>query len=477
MFATPDSSYFVGSVAGGVLHFFRVPPPPGTTNQGVVFQRTLQTLASGEELIATFQLGNSSNVRKRVSVLIHNDNFSDLMLCAFWLAPQTPLRQYRMRGFTTQAWTATTLAFYAATPGTNGGNYLLDNVTLEHAPSGAAGETDCTDPNAPGPVSIDGGNNFLFNGDFSSGAPAPWILFGSIVGSISPGGVMSFYRATAASSAVLQPTGLPIPANQIVTVTLLMGNTSTSRRRVTLLAHDVDFSDSFVCTFWLPGGQPLTEYRIRGYTTRAWANATFSVYPVQVTQPNAGLFLLDDVVLRNTPAQFTVGTECDDPTSPQMLMTPAAADSVVSIPLGAPASPVISGSVRGQATSIDMTSRSETSDASSPVLERRARRDAGETAIPWEAEIDLRLSTAATLVFESRLDAWDPGPDIQVSVDGADWMAIGVLAPEEASQPVAVDLAAFVGHVVRIRLAFDARTLANPGARFWPLGVRLVQVR
>ena len=43
-------------------------------------------MAANQILTATFQLGNSSGVRKRVTVILHDSDFCDLSACTFWLA-------------------------------------------------------------------------------------------------------------------------------------------------------------------------------------------------------------------------------------------------------------------------------------------------------------------------------------------------------------------------------------------------------
>ncbi len=60
-------------------------------------------MAAGEILTAHLDLGNSSGVRKRVTVLLHDLDFGDLSACTFWLAPGQPLSSYAMRTFATQA--------------------------------------------------------------------------------------------------------------------------------------------------------------------------------------------------------------------------------------------------------------------------------------------------------------------------------------------------------------------------------------
>ena len=90
-FATPDPSYLEGGVSGGVFQFNRVAPPADTSNQAVVFQETGVPLTAGAPIQAQFDLGNSSSVRKRMSVLLIESDFSDISVCTFWLPPGSPL--------------------------------------------------------------------------------------------------------------------------------------------------------------------------------------------------------------------------------------------------------------------------------------------------------------------------------------------------------------------------------------------------
>ena len=95
----------------------RDPPPPGTTNQAVAYQETGVSVPASAPLHASFDLANTSSVRKRISVLILDFDFSDLSVCTFWLPPLgSDLIPYVVRTRTTKAWTNATIAFYAASP-------------------------------------------------------------------------------------------------------------------------------------------------------------------------------------------------------------------------------------------------------------------------------------------------------------------------------------------------------------------------
>jgi glucose/arabinose dehydrogenase len=312
-FATPDASYFVGGVVNGVLEFYRQPPPPGTTNQALIFQRTGVALPPGTRFAAEFYLGNSSTVRKRIAVLLSDFDFNDVAVCSFWLLPETPLKVHRMRSHTIQAWANATISFYAATPGSDGGVYQIDNVSWG-LDSGVSDErTECFDLAVPLPPGGVPGPDLLVNGSFASGL-APWSEFFQITSQIA-GGVYEFYRPAGQPAGVLlQATGVGVIANSILTATLELGNSSSVRKRVTVILHSLDFTDLQACTFWLAPGQPLMTYQVRTYATQAWTNATLSVYPATVGTEQ--WIRLDNVTFRETPDQPISGTECIEPVTP-----------------------------------------------------------------------------------------------------------------------------------------------------------------
>jgi Tol biopolymer transport system component len=308
-FATPSSDYIQAVVANGVLEFNRVAPPPGTSNQAVAFQQTGVALPASSAIELGVSIGNSSTSRRRISVLLHDQDFSDLSVCTFWLEPGAPLRRYRIQTHTTRAWTGATVSFYAATHGTDGA-YRLDDITLLPVPGNSVGRTYCFDPTVPVPPGGATSANLLTNGDFSLGL-APWGLFGQIVSQINAG-VFEFYRPPGTpSGVVLQASGDAMPAGQIFVAQMQLGNSSDVRKRVTILAHDGDFTDLAACTFWLPPAAPMQFYAVRSFTTKAWTNATVSVYPATV-----GLeqwIRLDSAALVTAPALAIVGTECLEP--------------------------------------------------------------------------------------------------------------------------------------------------------------------
>lgn len=308
LWATPDQSYMVSSVVNGVFEFHRLAPPPGTLNQATIFQETGVALASHTPVVSQFDLGNSSAVRKRVSVLMLDSNFSDLAVCTFWLEPNAPMRTYGMRTHSNRIWANAALYFYAASTGANGGNYQLDNVSMSAGPaSQSISQTDCLDPMKPAPVGLPAGPDMIVNGSFASGL-SPWGVFGQINHRLA-NAVFEFQRPPGTpAGVVLQPTGTAVAAGQIVTATFDLGNSSAVRKRVTVLLHDNDFSDLTACTFYMAPGQPLLPFSIQSFATKAWANATLSVYPATVGPEQ--WFRLDNGTLRVTPAAPTSGTNC-----------------------------------------------------------------------------------------------------------------------------------------------------------------------
>jgi hypothetical protein len=170
--------------------------------------------------------------------------------------------------------------------------------------------TECVDPTRPAPPGGPDGPTLLVNGDFAAGLP-PWGLFGQISGQVI-GDAFWFQRlAGTPAGVVLQPTGQTAPAGEIVTATFELGSSYAVRRRVTVLVHDDDFTDLAACTFWLDPGQASQQYEMRMFTTKAWTNVTFSVYPVTVD--TSGFLRLDNVTLRRTPGVTFSGTDCVEP--------------------------------------------------------------------------------------------------------------------------------------------------------------------
>ena len=456
-FATPDMTYIQHNVTGEVLHFYRNPPPPGTANQAVAYQQTGVPLATNVPLIAAFDLGNSSSVRKRISVLLHDSDFSDIAVCTFWLPANSALTRYGMTAHTTKPWTNLTIAFYAASAGSNGGSYRIDNVSVRYAPGGSTTETLCDDPLAPAPTGGLDSETMLVNGDFGSGAVTPgWALFGQISGSVQ-GGVFQFTKLFGAPSGViLQLTGQPVSVNELLTATFQLGNTSAERKRVTVILHDSNFADLSACTFWLAPGQPLSSYVYRTYATQAWANATLSVYgaTVGVAQET----LLDNVTFRRTPSAEIGGTECIEPNSPLQAPLSGAARRALRDRMNALLTP-------GPTTTTLPRSAPSTLPSALP-----AALPAAPASFELEQTIDLTSVTRAWLQLDSWLPSAGSHAEIQVTADGVTWDAITIAGDADDWTPLEIDLSAYAGQTIRVRFVFEGP--ATPGWRLRAVKIR-----
>jgi hypothetical protein len=429
-FDNPAGSGQHNSAAGGVFEWNR---PGNSSTQSVIFQTTARPVSG--PLTAQFDLANSGTSRKRVSVLLIDADFSDIAVCTFWLEPATPLRVYRMRAHTNKPWANAAIYFYASTTGdaaTTGGYLRLDNVSMSHDPAGSNLRTECVDPTSPFPPGGPNGPDLLVNGSFSSPLEAPWGTFGQITGAVN-NGVFEFLKLPGTpAGVVLQSTTLGMAVNQFLMAELDFGNSSAVRKRVTVIVHDGDFSDLAACTFWLPPGLPLSTYQVRLRATKAWTNATLSIYPG--TNGLEQWIRLDNVSLRRTPGLDINGTECLEPA--EILVPPSFAGSAQSV-RGAPATS------SGQ-PEVDTTVREWTT-----VVDGR-----GATILRRRPPIELDAASGATLAFTSSITGGAGVAEVQVSLDGLTWMTLAYVPPDADETDVAVDLSAFAGSRVWVQFAY-----------------------
>ncbi len=313
-FAAPAATDIVYAVNGGVLEFYRQP----ASESAVIFQPTGYPAATGTGLDAEIDIGNASGVRKRITLLIHDADFSDLQVCTFWLPPNAPMQTYRMTARTSEAWSNVTLSIYASS-NDGAAAYRVDNAALKLILTPTSSRTLCFDPNAPPAALQPDGAEWLANGDFSAGL-ANWAQFFNINMQIS-GGVLEFQGTGVPAGVVFQETTQSASSGTIIEARFDIGS-SAPRRRVTVLLRDADFSDLQVCTFWLPPNAALSSYVMRAYTTEAWTGASISFYPS--TLGTNGWYRVDNVSFRARPSLTIIGTECYPPgTAPADLGLPA----------------------------------------------------------------------------------------------------------------------------------------------------------
>jgi hypothetical protein len=456
----PDSG-MTWQVTNGVFEFQR------SGSQAVVFQNTGQALAAGAPLLATFQLGNTDTVRKRVSVLLHDADFLDLHVCTFWLPPNLPLTAYGMRTHTTKAWANLTISIYAATVGT-GGFYRVDNVSVQYSPTVAPDRTDCLDPlTAVAPGGPDSAT-MLTNGSFTSGL-APWTTFGQIQWQVQ-GGVFEFIKlAGTPAGLVKQSTGQAVIAGERVTATFELGNSSGVRKRVTAILHDDSFADLSACTFWLAPGQPLSPYVYRAYATQNWTNATLSIYPATVGAEQWIRF--DNATMKRTPSATISGTECLEPgASPGAgAWTPDAVTAQVPAPVpssvgGTPPpreTPAAGDVDTGRA--VDVGDEDWVADGFVRDADRAIGRaswiatsaEGGRPTLTRAIGADVGGSARATLRFESWLSAAVGRASIQVSDDdGVTWTPVAAIDASDTWESFVIDLG-YVRPGTHVRFVWD----------------------
>lgn len=204
------------------------------------------------------------------------------------------------------------------------------------------------------PAAAQDSPNYITNGDFSGAVtnnlPSGWSVFGApISASIQyrvVSGVFEFYRQTDATQAVvLQDTNVTLPQFARLEISMDIGNSSSLRKRVTILVHDEDFTDLQVCTFWLAPNTALQTRVMRTYTTEAWTSATLSIY--SSSNDNVGYTRIDNVSMKQRPTMPLVGTECYEPGA--TLPNPAPSDAELQqllptlIPTATPYFPYVDG--------------------------------------------------------------------------------------------------------------------------------------
>ena len=455
-FASPNQGDLVASVNMGVLSFYRAAEPAGPGHQAVILQPTGAAVAAHSPIAVQFDMGNSGPSRKRITVLLHDLDFSDLHVCSFWIAPNSPMRTYVMRTFTTKFWGNATVSFYAATEGFDGGYYMLDNVSIFQQQGQATDRTDCSDPAAPAGVAQADGPEMVSNGGFDSFLSS-WNLFGQISSQVV-GGVFQFTRPGGdPAGALLQFTGAPIAANTPLTASFQLGNSSGVRKRVTVILHDSDFSDLQACTLWLDPGQGMTPYTMRTFTTEAWNNASISFYmgSVDTTQ----WARIDNVSLHRTPAATMIGTQCINGN------VGSGAPGGAAAPSGSGGSVAQMAATTASNSSSSSSATNNTASGDSGPAPSVTRLDGGQVlsasgstsgALMSNAPIDLRQADSPWLQFDSLGLFGNSSAEVQVSFDGTEWMTIADLPAGSDWLTTTLDLGAYAGRTIYLRFRLQS---------------------
>jgi hypothetical protein len=243
---------------------------------------------------------------------------------------------------------------------------------------------------------------------------------------------------------ILQPTGQAMTADQIMTATFDLGNSSSVRKRVTVLLHDLDFSDLSACTFWMEAGQPLSPYTIQAFATRPWTNATLSVYPATVDTES--WMRLDNASFKRTSGASIPGTNCLEPGS-----APGAASGPGQSSAAPPSTPApAQGPMPAASSAAPGSSGVPNAGVALPVLASDTPTDLGNRLQPF----DLRDARATHLRFQSWLASAGSRASVQVSVDELSWRTVFDVPVLDLWTACDVDLTPFAGQVIYVRFAF-----------------------
>jgi subtilisin-like proprotein convertase family protein len=116
------------------------------------------------------------------------------------------------------------------------------------------------------------------------------------------------------SGGILQYTRTPVRSADVMQLTFQAQNTGSVRRRLTVIVHDISFSELRVCSFWLPANMPLSNFSMRFKSQTNWTDASVSFYASTAT--TNGSYRIDNVTLRTVRITTNPGTVCGDPNLP-----------------------------------------------------------------------------------------------------------------------------------------------------------------
>jgi hypothetical protein len=291
-------------IVGGVLNLRRY---TGSSNWAALYQNIGYAAPANSPFELNLKLGATSGEDRLVTVSLHQPStWAGALTCTFRVPAYAPAAIYTLRGKLASAWSGVFVELNPANVSTTR-DLTVDDVALYYRPSLSVGSTQCIEPSNPYP-------NLVTNGDFSAGMTG-WAPWDAITHNSGAGGVFEFYRNLGGSSAaVLQGTGADLVNGSTIEATFNLGNSSGVRKRVVAIVHEGDFSDSIVCSFWLPPNTPLRIYTLRGQTSKAWTNATVAFYATPAD--SLGWIRLDNVTLRHIPGLPGLQTRCIDPSAP-----------------------------------------------------------------------------------------------------------------------------------------------------------------
>ncbi|HLA43345.1 MAG TPA: matrixin family metalloprotease, partial [Aggregatilineales bacterium] len=242
-----------------------------------VWQYTGYDVPGGTPLQASISLNNTDSTggSKQVKVVLHNNTWTDWMVCDFILPAGNPgLQTHILRGTTAADWDNIGIDIYDYT--SNGWAWLqMDNVSVLRLESLDSALPSCQSPAAAQ------NTNLVLNSVFSSpylNATDSWGIFGTDSYSVNSG-VLNYNATLNSANAVFQLTGKSVPTGSPLELTIDMNNTSTGNKLIGVVIHDHTFSEYFSCVFLVPGDNPgLHTYTVRNTTTRQWGNVWVDIY-------------------------------------------------------------------------------------------------------------------------------------------------------------------------------------------------------
>ena len=277
-----------------------------------VWQYTGDNVPKNTPLEVQIDLNNSdvTGGSKQVKVVLHNNTWTDWMVCDFILPAGNPgLQTHILRGTTAVNWNDIGIDIYDYT--SNGWAWLqMDNVSVKRLETLSSTLPSCQSPTATQNI------NLALNGAFNSpylNAVDSWGIFGVDSHAVT-GDVLNYNATLNSANAIFQLTGKSLPTGAPLELTLDMNNTSTQSKLIGVVIHDHTFSEYFSCVFLVPGDNPgLHTYTVRNTTTRQWGNVWVDIY--DWTRNGQGFMQIDNVSLQWRP-ELDTSLHCQSPTAP-----------------------------------------------------------------------------------------------------------------------------------------------------------------
>lgn len=305
-------NFFGGPIHNATAGFLNLTRVSGGSVPAVAYQGTTLGTPQNSVFELKLDLGNSSSFTRQAVVILRNPDFTDSLLCTFYLPANTDRRVFALRGRTSVAWATLTVQLHSE-PGDDMPALQIDNVDLRYRPDLNPTGTECITP------PVQAGLNLVTNNDFHFGENE-WAFYGDITHSVTGANTLEVMNLTrnsnAANLAAMFQNLHYAPANgDVIEARLQMGNTSSQPKTIWLFVRNDDWSELMFCTFTVPGNTPLGGlYRLRSRTDAAWTASHIQIH-VDPADGAAGL-QLDNLNVQYRPDLNPTGVECQQTTAP-----------------------------------------------------------------------------------------------------------------------------------------------------------------